>query len=81
MTSLWHAIRSTKEERVAKLEWAANGGLGRATIGKVQYPFNNRPLFTQFLILLREWSRWPILCDKTLKLTYVLEPLLSLAGF
>jgi hypothetical protein len=35
VTSLWRAIRPTKEERVAKLEWAANGGLGRATIGKV----------------------------------------------
>lgn len=25
-----------KEERVAKLEWAPNGGLGRAMIGKVR---------------------------------------------
>lgn len=38
VTSLWRAIRPTKEERVAKLEWAANGGLGRATIGKTVVP-------------------------------------------
>jgi len=38
VTSLWRAIRPTKEERVAKLEWAANGGLGRATIGKTIIP-------------------------------------------
>jgi hypothetical protein len=42
VTSLWRSIRPTKEERVAKLEWAANGGLGRATIGKVSYNFRNK---------------------------------------
>ena len=29
-------IRSNKEDRVAKLEWAPSGGLGRAIIGKVE---------------------------------------------
>jgi len=38
VTSLWRSIRPTKEERVAKLEWAASGGLGRATIGKTVVP-------------------------------------------
>ncbi|KAF9779485.1 hypothetical protein BJ322DRAFT_354871 [Thelephora terrestris] len=38
VTSLWRAIRHTKEERVAKLEWASGGGLGRATIGKTVVP-------------------------------------------
>lgn len=35
VTTLWRAIRANKEDRVAKLEWAPNGGLGRAVIGKV----------------------------------------------
>lgn len=35
VTTLWRAIRANKEDRVAKLEWASNGGLGRAVIGKV----------------------------------------------
>lgn len=35
-TTLWRAVRANREDRVAKLEWAANGGLGRAVIGKVR---------------------------------------------
>ncbi|ESK91062.1 hypothetical protein Moror_1157 [Moniliophthora roreri MCA 2997] len=38
VTTMWRAIRSNKEDRVAKLEWAANGGLGRITIGKGALP-------------------------------------------
>lgn len=34
VTTVWRAIRPNKEDRVAKLEWAPNGGLGRAVIGK-----------------------------------------------
>jgi hypothetical protein len=34
-TTLFRALRKNKEERVARLEWAPNGGLGRAQIGKV----------------------------------------------
>ena len=34
VTYLWRAIRSNKEDRVAKLEWAPGGGLGRAVVGK-----------------------------------------------
>ena len=38
VTNLWRAIRSNKEDRVARLEWAPGGGLGRAVIGKKIYP-------------------------------------------
>ncbi|KZT12988.1 uncharacterized protein LAESUDRAFT_719293 [Laetiporus sulphureus 93-53] len=38
VTTLLKTIRVNKEDRVAKLEWAANGGLGRAVIGKNTYP-------------------------------------------
>jgi hypothetical protein len=38
ITTLWRAIRTSKEDRVAKLEWAPNGGLGRAVIGKNTVP-------------------------------------------
>jgi len=38
VTILWRSIRSNKEDRVAKLEWAPGGGLGRAVIGKNIYP-------------------------------------------
>jgi len=34
VTTLWRTIRPNKEDRVAKLEWANNGGLGRVIIGK-----------------------------------------------
>ena len=34
VTSVWRAIRANKEDRVARLEWAPGGGLGRAVIGK-----------------------------------------------
>lgn len=36
-TTLFRALRKGKEERVARLEWAPNGGLGRAQIGKVRW--------------------------------------------
>jgi hypothetical protein len=35
VTTLMRMIRPNKEDRVAKFEWAANGGLGRVVIGKV----------------------------------------------
>ncbi|THH17622.1 hypothetical protein EW146_g3221 [Bondarzewia mesenterica] len=38
VTTVWRAIRPNKEDRVAKLEWAPNGGLGRAVIGKNTVP-------------------------------------------
>ena len=34
VTILWRAVRSNKEDQVARLEWAPDGGLGRATMGK-----------------------------------------------
>ncbi|KAF8665741.1 hypothetical protein AX16_000189 [Volvariella volvacea WC 439] len=37
-TILWRAVRPNKEDKVAKLEWAPNGGLGRAIIGKNTLP-------------------------------------------
>ncbi|KIY49548.1 hypothetical protein FISHEDRAFT_58416 [Fistulina hepatica ATCC 64428] len=38
VTTLWRAIRANKEDRVAKLEWASNGGLGRVIMGKNTLP-------------------------------------------
>jgi hypothetical protein len=35
-TTVWRSIRANKEDRVARLEWAPGGGLGRAVIGKVR---------------------------------------------
>ncbi|OAX42891.1 hypothetical protein K503DRAFT_262649 [Rhizopogon vinicolor AM-OR11-026] len=40
-TTLWRAVRANKEDRVAKLEWASNGGLGRAVIGKNIVPMSD----------------------------------------
>jgi hypothetical protein len=40
-TTLWRTIRSNKEDRVAKLEWASNGGLGRVVIGKSTMPMQD----------------------------------------
>ncbi|KIM45993.1 hypothetical protein M413DRAFT_16775 [Hebeloma cylindrosporum] len=34
VTTLWRTLRPNKEDRVAKLEWSANGGLGRVVMGK-----------------------------------------------
>ncbi|EIM88213.1 uncharacterized protein STEHIDRAFT_120423 [Stereum hirsutum FP-91666 SS1] len=41
VTTVWRAIRANKEDRVAKLEWAPNGGLGRAVIGKNTLPMGD----------------------------------------
>ena len=50
-TTVWRAIRANKEDRVAKLEWAPGGGLGRAVIGKVRtFASTNFP-FDVFLTL------------------------------
>ena len=38
VTILWRTIRTNKEDRVATLEWAPGGGLGRAVIGKSAIP-------------------------------------------
>ncbi|KAG6890911.1 hypothetical protein C0995_000868 [Termitomyces sp. Mi166 len=38
ITTLWRTIRPNKEDRVAKLEWSSNGGLGRVIIGKNTQP-------------------------------------------
>jgi len=38
VTTLWRTIRPNKEDRVAKLEWSATGGLGRVVIGKNTLP-------------------------------------------
>jgi hypothetical protein len=35
-TTVLRAIRANKLDRVAKLEWAPGGGLGRAVLGKVR---------------------------------------------
>ncbi|KAG8797334.1 hypothetical protein FRC17_007780, partial [Serendipita sp. 399] len=33
-TTLWRAVRQSREDRLARFEWNANGSLGRATIGR-----------------------------------------------
>ncbi|KAG5648666.1 hypothetical protein DXG03_000012 [Asterophora parasitica] len=38
VTTLWRAIRPNKEDRVARLEWSNNGGLGRVIVGKNTLP-------------------------------------------
>lgn len=35
ITTMWRSLRPNKEDRIAKLEWAPNGGLGRVMMGKV----------------------------------------------
>lgn len=35
VTTIWRAISETKQERVARFEWNADGDLGRALIGKL----------------------------------------------
>ncbi|KAF5346782.1 hypothetical protein D9756_010415 [Leucocoprinus leucothites] len=40
-TTLWRAISPNKEDRVAQLEWATNGGLGRIVIGKNTLPMSD----------------------------------------
>ncbi|CAA7268306.1 unnamed protein product [Cyclocybe aegerita] len=34
ITTMWRTIRLNKEDRIARLEWAPNGGLGRVVVGK-----------------------------------------------
>jgi len=34
ITTLFRAVKQGREDRIAKLEWGANGTLGRATIGR-----------------------------------------------
>ena len=48
-TIVWRAIRANKEDRVAKLEWAPGGGLGRAVIGKVRPSLQRTFHLTSFL--------------------------------
>jgi len=50
-TIVWRAIRANKEDRVAKLEWAPGGGLGRAVIGKVRPSLQRSFPFDVFLTL------------------------------
>ena len=61
-TTVWRAIRANKEDRVAKLEWAPGGGLGRAVIGKVRPSLRQTFHSTSFLTLPsdhRTTSLWP----------------------
>jgi hypothetical protein len=51
VTSVHRTVRPNKEDRVAKLEWGANGGLGRVIMGKVRELLSvitPHPLFTIF---------------------------------
>ncbi|KAF8313057.1 hypothetical protein DL93DRAFT_2125908 [Clavulina sp. PMI_390] len=38
VTTIWRAISETKQERVARFEWNAEGDLGRALIGRSTIP-------------------------------------------
>lgn len=38
VTTIWRAISETKQERVARFEWNADGDLGRALIGASSRP-------------------------------------------
>jgi len=38
VTTIWRAISETKQERVARFEWNADGDLGRALIGRSSIP-------------------------------------------
>ena len=52
VTTMWRTLRPNKEDRVAKLEWSANGGLGRVVIGKVGLAFlvqEEPPFFISFI--------------------------------
>jgi len=51
VTTLWRTLRPNKEDRVAKLEWSANGGLGRVVMGKVGLTFPRARGNTIFLIV------------------------------
>ena len=67
ITNVWRVIRMNKEDRVAKLEWAPDGGLGRAVIGKVR-PFPSMEPFGVFLtplFHLRPCFPWPTWSDGT----------------
>jgi len=48
-TTVWRSIRANKEDRVARLEWAPGGGLGRAVMGKVRVLLQRIPHLTSFL--------------------------------
>ncbi|TRM68280.1 hypothetical protein BD626DRAFT_545436 [Schizophyllum amplum] len=41
VTTLWRTIRVNKEDRVAKFEWSATGGLGRVLVGKNLMPMKD----------------------------------------
>lgn len=52
VTTMWRTLRPNKEDRVAKLEWSANGGLGRVVMGKVGLAFivqEEPPFFISFI--------------------------------
>jgi hypothetical protein len=49
VTNLWRAIRSNKEDRVAKIQWAPGGGPGTVVIGKVRLSSQRIPHPTCFL--------------------------------
>jgi len=63
---MWRTLRPNKEDRVAKLEWAANGGLGRVVMGKVGYTFlmEGEPSFFSYRSLFRMLCEWRIWLDR-----------------
>ena len=59
-TIVWRAIRANREDRVAKLEWAPGGGLGRAVIGKVRPSLRGIPHLTSSYAHIRSQNHLPM---------------------
>jgi len=63
-TTLWKVNRPTREDRLAKFEWALNGSLGRATLGA-----------TLGRVCMRSRDRWWLPPSSSLSLTWNLDAL------
>lgn len=42
VTTMWRVLRPNREDRIARLEWSSNGGLGRLIMGRVTVFFFTR---------------------------------------
>ena len=72
VTMLMRMSRPNKEDRVAKFEWAANGGLGRVIIGKVLLDsITFRYLKLTLILSIRICNQWLTRSDRTRPYRYV----------
>jgi hypothetical protein len=60
VTTIWRAISETKQERVARFEWNADGDLGRALIGKPCRFLLSRSLSSRWLCPLHVQPYWQL---------------------